>query len=325
MSEPRVSREALGMALGVAGVIIFGGTLPATRLAVAFLDPAFVTAGRAAIAGLFAAATLLILRRPLPARAQWKPVLAGTALLVGGFPLFSSIALRTAEASHGGVVLAILPLLTAAAATVVSGERPSRRFWFFALLGTGLVLAFVADQSDGVWLPADGLFLLAAISAAFGYAFSGTLSRTMPGWEVICWQLVAALPVTIAATLILLPGVPREGVPASAWAGFAYVSLFSMFIGFFAWNAGLALGGVARVGQVQLLQVFVTLALSSFVLGETLAPSTYVFAALVALVVAAGRRAQVRPAASSASDLAPPPLPLASKGSVGRPPTGPGA
>ena len=295
MSRPRIGRDTLGMVLGVVGVIIFGGTLPATRLAVASLDPAFVTAGRAAIAGLCAIVTLVLLRRQVPARAHWKPILIGTVLLVGGFPLFSSMALRTAEASHGGVVLAILPLLTAAAATIVSGERPSRKFWIFAVLGTGLVLAFVVLQSNGAWSPADALFLLAAISAAVGYAFSGTLSRTMPGWEVICWQLVAALPVTVAATVFVLPGVPNEGVPASAWAGFAYVSLFSMFIGFFAWNAGLALGGVARVGQAQLLQVFVTLAISSLILDEVLAPTTYLFAVLVALVVAAGRRAPVRP------------------------------
>lgn len=308
MFRGRMGRETLGMALGVVGVIIFGGTLPATRLAVASLDPAFVTAGRAAIAGLCAAATLMILRRRVPARAQWKPILFGTVLLVGGFPLFSSLALRTAEASHGGVVLAILPLLTAAAATIVSGERPSRQFWIFALLGTGLVFAFVAIQSEGTWAIADALFLLAAISAGFGYAFSGTLSRTMPGWEVICWQLVAALPVTAAATLVLLPGVPNQGVPTSAWGGFAYVSLFSMFIGFFAWNAGLALGGVAKVGQAQLLQVFVTLALSSLILGERLAPTTYLFAALVALVVAAGRRSTVRVTAGGTSATAAPPF-----------------
>ena len=283
---------AAGLALGTLGVVIFGGTLPATRLAVAALHPVFVTAGRAAVAGVLASVVLVALRRPVPDRDRWPPLLAGTLFLVCGFPLLSSLALRTAEASHGGVVLAILPLATAAAATLVAGERPSPRFWAFALAGTGLVLAFVVTQSRGSWVAADGLFLLAAASAALGYALSGTLSRSMPGWEVICWQLVVALPVTAAVALAWRPPAGAR-VPLSAWAGLGYVSLFSMFLGFFAWNAGLALGGVARVGQVQLLQVFVTLGLSALVLGERIAPSTVAFAGLVVMVVAWGRRAQV--------------------------------
>jgi drug/metabolite transporter (DMT)-like permease len=287
---------AAGLALGALGVAIFGGTLPATRLAVAALDPGFVTAARAAVAGLLAAATLLALRRPWPARAHRAPLVLGSALLVGGFPLLSSLALRTAEASHGGVVLAILPLATAAAATLVAGERPSARFWLFAGLGTALVLAFVATRAGGGWSAADALFLLAAASAALGYAVSGRLARELSGWEVICWQLVVALPASLAVAAAGLPSLAGRAVPASAWGGLAYVSVFSMFLGFFAWNAGLALGGVARVGQVQLLQVFVTLALSALVLGEPVGVDTLLFAAAVAAVVAAGRRAQVRAA-----------------------------
>jgi drug/metabolite transporter (DMT)-like permease len=281
---------AAGLALGALGVALFGGTLPATRVAVTALHPAFVTAGRAAVAGALAAAVLLTLRRPFPERDRLAPLLAGAVLLVGGFPLLASVALRTAEASHGGVVLAILPLATAAAAALVAGERPSRRFWALAALGTALVLGFVAVESRGAWTAADALFVAAAACAATGYAVSGRLSRAMPGWEVISWQLVLALPVTAATALAFRPPRP-EAVPAAAWAGFGYVSLFSMFLGFFAWNAGLALGGVARVGQVQLLQVFVTLAASALVLGERVPPTTVLFAAAVAAVVAAGRRA----------------------------------
>jgi drug/metabolite transporter (DMT)-like permease len=292
-SRPAPAHPALGLALGALGVAIFGGTLPATRLAVAALDPGFVTAARAAVAGALAAATLLLARRPLPRRALRGRLALGSALLVGGFPLFSSLALRTAEASHGGVVLAILPLATAAAATLVAGERPSGKFWLFALAGTAIVLAFVATRARGAWSAADGLFLLAAASAALGYALSGTLARELPGWEVICWQLVLALPVTLAVTAAGVPAHAGRAIPPSAWAGLAYVSLFSMFLGFFAWNAGLALGGVARVGQVQLLQVFVTLALSALVLGERIDAPTVAFAAAVAAVVWAGRRAQV--------------------------------
>ncbi|HET9598679.1 MAG TPA: DMT family transporter [Anaeromyxobacteraceae bacterium] len=287
---PAPTHPAAGLALGAVGVVLFGGTLPATRLAVAALHPAFVAAGRAAVAGALAGAVLLALRRPFPDRDRLAPLLGGAALLVGGFPLLSGVALRTAEASHGGVVLAILPLATAAAAALVAGERPSRRFWALAALGTALVLAFVAVESRGAWTAADGLFVAAAGCAATGYAVSGRLSRAMPGWEVISWQLVLTLPVTAATAVAFRPPLPAA-VPAAAWAGFGYVSLFSMFLGFFAWNAGLALGGVARVGQVQLLQVFVTLAASALLLGERVPPTTVLFAAAVAAVVAAGRRA----------------------------------
>ncbi len=293
-SDTYARGNALGIGLGVIGVVIFGGTLPATRLAVASLDPGFVTAGRAAIAGLLAATTLLILRRPLPPRELWRKFAFSSFLVAAGFPLSMGIALKTSEASHGGVVMAILPLATAAAATIAAGERPSLRFWFFSLLGAAAVFAFVITSARGAWNAADALFVLAAASASLGYAMSGTLSRTMPGWEVICWQLVIALPFCASAALMLASDIHFEDVSLSSWLGFGYVSLFSMFLGFFAWNAGLALGGVARIGQLQLLQVFVTLGLSSLLLHERLGASVWIYAAAVALIVAAGRRSPIR-------------------------------
>ena len=287
-----MSKESLGLLLGAVGVTIFGITLPATRIAVQSFDPVFVTAGRAFIAGLLSAATLMATRRRLPDRRHWWRLALGALLLVGGFPIFMSLALTTAEASHGGVVLAVLPLATAVAATAVAGERPSLGFWALALLGAGLVLAFVLRRTHGEPTLADLLLLLAGASAALGYAASGGLSRVMPGWEVICWQLVLALPFTTLLVLWFIPGVNWQA-PASAWAGFAYVSVFSMFLGFFAWNAGLGLGGVARVSQVQHLQTFVTLAASAVLLGERVDAETVVFAAAVVAVVALSRRAQV--------------------------------
>ena len=287
-----MSKESLGLLLGAVGVTIFGITLPATRIAVQSFDPVFVTAGRAFIAGLLSAATLMATRRRLPDRRHWRRLALGALLLVGGFPIFMSLALTTAEASHGGVVLAVLPLATAVAATAVAGERPSLGFWALALLGAGLVLAFVLRRTHGEPTLADLLLLLAGASAALGYAASGGLSRVMPGWEVICWQLVLALPFTTLLVLWFIPGVNWQA-PASAWAGFAYVSVFSMFLGFFAWNAGLGLGGVARVSQVQHLQTFVTLAASAILLGERVDAETIVFAAAVVAVVALSRRAQV--------------------------------
>ncbi len=288
--DPRLAPEVEGLLWGTIGVVIFGGTLPATRLAVTGFDPIFVTAGRAAIAGALAGIILLYFRRRLPSRSILPEMIASAALLAGGFPLFLSLGLVTAESSHGAVVLAILPLLTAAAGSIIGKERPSLKFWMFALLGTLTVLAFVVVRGDGRWVVADGFFLLASLSAAFGYAISGKLSRTMPGWEVIFWQLVFVLPFTLLIAALTSPN-SLAAIPAAAWLGFAYVSLFSMLIGLSVWNKGMAMGGVARVGQLQLLQVFVTLGLSALLLGEKLDGVTVGFALAVVIIVALGRRA----------------------------------
>lgn len=288
------SRETLGMALGLVGVTIFGGTLPATRLAVAGLDPFFTAVGRAAVAGILSAAILLLLRRRRPTRAQVRVMIQGTGFLVIGFPWLMALSLQTVPVAHGSVVLGILPLSTAAAASLLLGERPSLRFWVFAVLGTAVVVVFALRDGGGHVAVGDVYMLAAALCSSVGYVYSGHLSRQMPGWEVICWILVLALPVTLPASLWLLPS-DIAAVPASAWAGFAYVALFSMFIGFFAWNAGLAMGGVARVSQVQLVQTFISIALSAMVNGERIDPVTIAAAFLVVAIVALGRSARVRP------------------------------
>jgi drug/metabolite transporter (DMT)-like permease len=286
------SREGTAYLLGILGVTIFGGTLPAMRVAVAAFGPVFVTAGRAAVAGTLAAVLLAVLRRPLPQRRDWYALAVGSLFLVLGFPFLSSLALRTAQASHGAVVLATLPLTTAVAATLVARERLSLAFCFWSVMGGIAVLAFVLLEAKGSWTAADGLFFIAGLCSAFGYALSGALSRRMRGWEVICWQVAAALPVTLVVSFIFWPHVPLNTVPVPALLAFAYVSLFSMFLSFFAWNVAMALGGVAKIGQLQLLQVFVTLAVSSLILGEKLNMATAGFAVLVVIIVAFGQRAK---------------------------------
>lgn len=288
----RVSRQTLGMALGFIGITIFGGTLPATRLAVEGLDPFFITVGRASASGLLSAALLLILRRHWPSMRQIRTMLICIVTLVLGFPGLMALAMLTVPASHGGVVLGILPLTTAAAASLILGERPSLRFWLLAGLGTTVVVAFALHDSGGEIAIGDVYLFLAAISTSIGYVFSADLSREMPGWEVISWILVLALPLTLPLAIWLWPANPGA-VPTAAWVAFAYVSVFSMFVGFFAWNAGLVMGGVARVSQVQLLQTFVTLGLSAVINGEHVGPSTIAVAALVVAIVAAGRNARI--------------------------------
>ncbi|MGL5116128.1 MAG: DMT family transporter [Beijerinckiaceae bacterium] len=287
-----LSRENLGLLFGFVGVLAFGGTLPATRAAVAELAPWLVTMGRAALAGLLAGMVLIALRRPLPARRHWRDVAIASVCLVIAFPGFIGLAMQTSTASHGGVVLGILPLATAFVGALMMGERPSRAFWFWGAVGASLVVAF-ALRKTGLALSAGDLWLFAAVVVtALGYVHSARLSQAMPGWEAISWQLVVMLPLTLPAMFWLAEfRLPTAGI--RAWAGFAYVTLVSQYLGFFAWNAGLAMGGVARVSQTQLLQSFVTLGISAAVLGEQIDAVTGIFALGVIGAVLMGRRAGV--------------------------------
>ena len=285
------NRESLGMLLAFVGVVIFSGTVPATRLAVGGLDAYFVTAARAAMAGGIAAIVLAFLRRRWPDRSQLRQVALCALCFVAGFSGFIALGLRTVPASHGGVVLGIMPLMTSVAAAIILGERPSMRFWLFAVLGAFVVIVYALRDSGGVFDIGDVYLLAGALTGAIGHVYSGKLSREMPGWEVISWVLVISLPVMAPAALWLTPIEPTR-VPVSAWAGLAYVTLFSMFIGFFAWNAGLAMAGVANASQVMLLQTFFTVGLSAIVNGEHIDPLTIVAAVAVVAAVSLGQRAR---------------------------------
>jgi drug/metabolite transporter (DMT)-like permease len=288
-----MSRETIGLLLGFLAVVIFGATLPATRAAVADLSPWFVTMGRAAVAGLLAALVLLVLRRRPPTKAQLPDLAIASFCVVVGFPGLIGLAMQTVPASHGGVVLGILPLATALFGALFAGDRPSPAFWGWSLLGSLLVVAFAIRDADMSLTLGDVYLFFSVFAAGLGYVFSARLSRAMPGWEVISWAVVVALPITIPISLWLQPA-DWSVVRTSAWIGFGYVALFSMYLGFFPWNAGLAMGGVARVSQVQLLQTFVTLAISAFLLGERIETMTILFAIAVVIVVLLGRRAPIR-------------------------------
>ncbi len=289
-----MSRETLGLLLGFVGVVIFGGTLPFTRLAVEALDPWFVSAGRAALSGLLAATTLVALRRPRPDAGDLRSLALAALCLVGGFPVLTALAMQSVPASHGGVVLGVLPLATAAMSAFLGGERPSPAFWLAALAGAALVVGFALRDGGGRFELGD-LYLAGAVAASsLGYVLSGRLAqRGLSGWEVISWILVISLPVTIPLTIVLAPSDPGA-VPAWAWAGFAYVTILSQYLGFFAWNAGLSLGGIARVSQVQLLQTFVTLLIAAGLNGERVDAPTWAVAIVVVALVLVGRRAAVQ-------------------------------
>ena len=289
----KTSREKLGLALGFAGVLLFGGTLPATRLAVAAFDPLFLSAARATIAGLAGVVLLVAAGKSLPPRALWLELsLAGVCTIIG-FPVLMALAMVSVPAAHGGVVLGIVPLATAAAAALIAHERPSFGFWLASFAGAGVVVVFVLSQSEARTVAAGDLFLLGTIVAgAFGYTLSGRLSRSMPGWEVISWQVALFLPLSALATYALWPPTLSD-VPASAWAGLLYAGFVSQFFAFFVFNAAMAIGGVARVGQLMLLQPFVIVALAAPVNGEPIELTTLAYAAAVVATVIVGQRMRV--------------------------------
>jgi drug/metabolite transporter (DMT)-like permease len=289
------SRQRLGLLLGFVGMAIFGGTLPATRLAVSAIDPVALTALRTAIAGLCSLALLLVLRRPLPPRALWPQLVIAMVCVSVLFPLLMALGMQRVDASHGGVVLGILPIATALVAVAITHERPKPLFWIASLAGAALVIAFALRQGGGT-LSAGDLLLFAAVAvSAIGYAFSGRLTAEMPGWEVISWVLVIALPISLPATALTLPA-DIGSVPLKPMLGLLYVALFSQWIGFFAWNAGMAMGGIARVSQIQLLQPFVTFALAAFFNDETITLQILLFATAVVVTVAISTRTRAKAA-----------------------------
>lgn len=283
-----VRGERAGLALGLLGVLAFSLTLPMTRVAVAELDASFVAFGRMAIAGIVAVAWLLATRARLPRRAQWAPLAWASLGIVFGFPLLSSLALRTMPAAHGAIVNGLLPFTTALFAAVLYRDRQGARFWICAALGSAIVIAFALRAGDARLSTGD-LWMLGAVAAgALGYVIGGRLAAAMGGIDVILWALAIALPLSapVAAWLALTTPLAAS---APAWSGFVYVALVSQLVGFFAWYNGLALGGIARVGQLQLLQVFFTIAFAAALFGEAVDPVTWLAAAAVVACIAAGR------------------------------------
>lgn len=252
---------------GLLGVIIFSGSLPATRIAVLDLDPFFVTVARATIAGILALIVLLINKEKFPQKTQFLSLGIVALGVVIGFPLLSALALRYVTSAHSIVFVGILPVSTAVFGIIRGGERPRPVFWIFSILGSLLVVGYALRQGISSSPVGDILMLLSVILCGLGYAEGGKLSKTLGGWQVISWALVFSLPVALPLTYIFLPSTVAH-VSIGAWTSLAYVSLFSMFIGFIFWYKGLAQGGIASIGQLQLLQPFFGLILAASLLHE---------------------------------------------------------
>ena len=319
---PRLSRLITGqpllraLGLGALGVLVFGLTIPMTRLAVGSaalpqLSPGFVTFGRAALAGLLAAGYLLTVHAPWPSAAQWR-ALAGTMLgVVFGFPLCLALAVRHVPAGHAAVVTGLLPLATALLGAHWMGLRASRAAWVCLTMGCVLVLGYAAHQGDGQLQWADGLLVLAVLSAAAGYLMGTQLTQQLGAPRVISWALVLALPITVPLSLWAWPEAQAlRAVQPLSWFGFGYVAVCSMWLGFFAWYRALAAGarlpgGLLKVSQVQLLQPFVSILGAVPLLGESLSVSTVAFALAVLATVAMGQRLRAAPQPPSGSHVVP--------------------
>ncbi|WP_344205042.1 DMT family transporter [Nonomuraea bangladeshensis] len=293
-SDARRARTR-GTLLAFLGVLAFSGSFPGTVYAMEGFNPWLVAIGRAAVAGLLAVVCLRAARRPLlPPRHLWGPYALISLGVVFGFPVFSGLALALGSStSHAAVITALLPAATAACAVLRAGERPRRLFWAACLSGAAAVTAFTLLQQEGTAAAAwPDLLLLAALgSAAIGYTEGGRLARDTPGWQVISHALVLSLPVTAPVTAALTVLTPVTITPG-ALAGFAYVAVISMFLGFFPWYAGLAKGGIARAGQTQLTQPLLTLIWAWFLMGERFGPVTVAAALAVLVCVAITQRAR---------------------------------
>jgi len=289
------------MVLGLLGVLAFSFTLPFTRVAVAELSPLFIGAGRAVVAAVLAAIVLALARQRLPRGIQWLRLAVVGVGVVVGFPLLTSFALQTVPAAHGAVVIGLLPAATAVAAVIRAKERPSRAFWLASAAGVVAVIAFIALTAGGLAAlqPADLLLVAAVALAAMGYAEGALLSRELGSWQTICWALIVALPVMVPLLLVAVSlmvqahsGWPSVGI--EAWLAFAYLAAVSMFLGFFAWYRGLAIGPISRVSQIQLVQPVFTILWSALLLHERLDWTVWAGAAVVVLCAATAVRARVR-------------------------------
>ena len=288
-----MNKETKGMLIGFIGILIFSLTLPISKIAVVSFSPYFIAFGRASLAGLVALAYLSYQQAPLPSKTDLAKLAVIAMGVVFGFPIFTTVAMKEGSSSHGAVILGMMPLATTVIGVIRFKERPSIGFWLVSILGAGLVIIYALLKSSGSFTYIDGLLVLGGICACIGYVEGGELSRKMNPRAVISWALVISLPINLVMTYFTFSSIYLNA-DVIAWTSFVYLSLFPMYLGFFFWYEGLAIGGIARVSQVQLIQPFCTLLASSFFLGDHLTTMNMVFAFLVVSTVILSKRMLVK-------------------------------
>ena len=288
-----MNKESKGMLIGFIGIFIFSLTLPVSKVAVLSFNPYFIAFGRAALAGLAALIYLALKKEATPTKVDFIKFVVIALGIVFGFPILTTVAMAHGSSSHGAVILGMMPLATTVIGVLRFKERPSLGFWLVSLLGAALVVLYALLKSSGSFTYIDGLLVLGGISACIGYVEGAELSKKMNPRAVISWVLVISLPINLVMTWFTYsPEYIHAG--AVAWTSFTYLGLFSMYFGFFFWYEGLAVGGIARVSQVQLIQPFCTLVAASILLGDSLTIMNLVFAVLVVSTVVLGKRMLVR-------------------------------
>ena len=288
-----MNKETKGMLIGFVGILIFSLTLPVTKIAILSFNPYFIAFGRASLAGVVALAYLAIKHEPMLVKADFGKFVVIALGVVFGFPILTTVAMTQGSSSHGAVILGMMPLATTVIGVIRFGERPSLGFWLVSLLGAALVVIYALLKSSGSFTLVDGLLVLGGICACVGYVEGGELSRKMNPRAVISWALVISLPINIVLSYFTFESAYLDA-GTFAWITFIYLSLFPMFLGFFFWYEGLAIGGIARVSQVQLIQPFCTLVAASVLLGDSLTWMNLVFAVLVVSTVILGKQMLIK-------------------------------
>lgn len=307
MTQVGGRQENLGMLLGLFAVSAFSLTLPITRYLTDFLSVWEIGLGRTVIAAVAAAVVLAATRQTLPTRSQTLRLLVTASGISFGFPVLTAVGMQTVPASHGGIVLGALPLSTALIGTFLSRERPSLQFWTVSVAGFVAVatFSFLTHGGMGMELYMGDLALLGAVvMAGLGYAQGGQLAKTMGGWQVICWTLVVSLPILILPTLALTDWGHLEALSPTAWGAFLFLALVNSLVGFFFWYRGLAIGGIARVSQAQLIQPFLTFFFAVLFLGEAFSLTALGFTVLVVAIVVLSKRTPITEKAAQASGAA---------------------
>ena len=288
-----LSIETKGMLIGFVGISIFSLTLPFTQMAVNEMSPFFVAFARASIAGICALILLIFTKSKFPNKIQIRRLIIIVIGVIYGFPIFTSIAMKTLPSSHSGIVLGILPLAMSLFAAIKYKEKPSSSFWMISIFGTFIVISYTFIDNNGSLMIEDLWLLFAILFAAIGYSEGGTLAKEMGSIGVISWALVISLPINLFASYLFYE-THYSSISFQAIISLTYVGLFSMFIGFFFWYKGIAIGGISRVGQVQLIQPFLTIVGAYFLTNEKITTLNILFAFMVLIVIIIGRKTKIQ-------------------------------
>lgn len=292
--KPVAVRPTLGMLLGLIGVAVFALSLPMNRIAAASFDPIWVALVRAMVATVLAGLVVWAMRCPIPPRQVWPLLILASCGVVFGFPVLTSLAMAKTTASSGAIIIALLPLSTVVATTVLGVQKPSAAFWACAIVGALTVVSFSLLTPGASLSLSDGYLWLSVIAGGFGYAWGGMAATRIGGWQTICWTVLLAAPITVPLAIGWTIHIPPPVASWSAWLAILYLGVGSQLIGFFFFFGGMAVGGVARVSQVQLLQLFMTLAFASLIMNESVDLWFWLTALVVMMLVGASRLAPVK-------------------------------